>query len=141
MPQTSFMKHFLFLICFLFVLAQCSKSEGNKDWTLNANSVELHRGETFLLTATQANVSFESSNQFVCGVSTSGTITGYHIGEAYINVTDGIKTYSCKVTVSPKYDMYTEPVVDWTLDRDGVKARYPNVTSWYYSSKYRCRCR
>jgi len=83
--------------------------------SVSPNAVKLKVGETKALTVTVSpadasdkSVSYNSSNESVATVSTSGVITAVASGNAVITVTttDGGKTDTCEVTV---YEESTEP--------------------------------
>ncbi|WP_167954625.1 Ig-like domain-containing protein [Anaerosporobacter faecicola] len=75
---------------------------------LNYDKKTIYKGKTFTLKATvtpngatNANVTFESSNEKVCTVSSKGKVTGKKVGTAIITVTTKEKGYKafCVVTV------------------------------------------
>lgn len=99
--------------------------------TLNKTELELNIGETESLNATlypgyasNQNVSWSSSNEFVATVSSSGEVKGIKAGSATVTVTseDGGKTASCNVTILPYYSS-----TDYSKDGEVVQLQQATV--------------
>ncbi|MBQ7257630.1 MAG: Ig-like domain-containing protein [Abditibacteriota bacterium] len=90
------------------------KSQAVTGVSLNKTSLDLMKGDTFVLKATvkpsgalDKTVTWSSSNEKVAKVSSSGKVTAVAKGSATITVTtnDGGKTAKCKVTVFGNEDI------------------------------------
>ncbi len=69
-----------------------------------------------------------SSNEFVATVDKNGKITAHHVGEAVLNVKNGLESASVKVVVNPTNTSYTLPLMSWGADVATVKAANTSYT-------------
>lgn len=61
-------------------------------------------------------------DEFVATIDDDGLLTGCHVGEANIVAVDSKGGKACaKVVVEPKYNLYTEPCIQWGDTKDQVK--------------------
>lgn len=94
----------LSLICCLS-LAACFTSGGDKPKTesnviLVDKEITVYVGETYTFTPTGAeSLNYSSSNEKVAKVTSGGVVTGLADGTAFIDVSAGEKTVTCKVNV------------------------------------------
>ena len=115
------MKKILFLMTSVLVIAGCSKSEDGK-LTLSANQVSLYSGDTKQVTVND-NATWSSKSEFVAEVSEDGIIKGNHVGKTIITATSDNGEALCEVVVNAKYSTYTEPVLEFGVDKATVKAK------------------
>ena len=115
------MKKILFLMTAVLVIAGCSKSEDGK-LTLSANQVSLYSGDTKQVTVND-NATWSSKSEFVAEVSEDGIIKGNHVGKTIITATSDNGEALCEVVVNAKYSTYTEPVLEFGVDKATVKAK------------------
>ena len=112
------MKKILFLMTAVLVIAGCSKSEDGK-LTLSANQVSLYSGDTKQVTVND-NATWSSKSEFVAEVSEDGIIKGNHVGKTIITATSDNGEALCEVVVNAKYSTYTEPVLEFGVDKATV---------------------
>ncbi|MFR8768498.1 MAG: Ig-like domain-containing protein, partial [Eubacterium sp.] len=98
-----------------------SKSEDGK-LTLSANQVSLYSGDTKQVTVND-NATWSSKSEFVAEVSEDGIIKGNHVGKTIITATSDNGEALCEVVVNAKYSTYTEPVLEFGVDKATVKAK------------------
>ena len=115
------MKKILFLMTAVLVIAGCSKSEDGK-LTLSTNQVSLYSGDTKQVTVND-NATWSSKSEFVAEVSEDGIIKGNHVGKTIITATSDNGEALCEVVVNAKYSTYTEPVLEFGVDKATVKAK------------------
>ena len=106
------------LVCFtaLATIISCSKDAEVKPLDI-PKSVTIEVDEDHNL---NVNKEWTSSNEFVAKVDGSGKITGNHVGECTIQCSEG----SCRVTVTPNYTLYREPLCDTSLTKEYVMSLY-----------------
>ena len=112
------MKKILFLMTAVLVIAGCSKSEDGK-LTLSTNQVSLYSGDTKQVTVND-NATWSSKSEFVAEVSEDGIIKGNHVGKTIITATSDNGEALCEVVVNAKYSTYTEPVLEFGVDKATV---------------------
>ena len=105
------MKKLAIIFTAIAVLAGCQKEGALQT---NADHVTIFPQDKHTITSNGTNVSFSSQNPFVASVnSTTGQVTGLHIGETYIDILADQGTAKVKVTVKPKYNIITDPYIAW----------------------------
>jgi hypothetical protein len=119
-PKISKALLFLFIIsCF----ASCKKAD--EPLSLKTVSANLTSTKTIKLNVTPSasGCVFESENEYIASVSSTGLITAHLLGETYINVSNTEKGFSakCKVTVQADHILYKEPFLDFGITRKGIK--------------------
>ena len=62
-------------------------------------------------------------SEFVAEVSEDGIIKGNHVGKTIITATSDNGEALCEVVVNAKYSTYTEPVLEFGVDKATVKAK------------------
>ncbi len=100
-------------IATLVAMNSCDKTPS---MTIDPASVELHYGDTIIMTANNApaEVTYESSNNYVAIVS-GDTLFSVCIGEAAVTATSGDQKATCAVKVVPQYTFAKEPVTEWGI--------------------------
>ena len=126
------MKKFIYfsIALLLFtVFVGCSKDDDELVITSSKN-VELTSKGTSQITCSDSKATYSSEDEYVATVSENGLITGFHIGETYIDV-NGEK--AVKVTVNPVYTSFTEPQFLFGATKDEVISKvgsnYASATS------------
>jgi hypothetical protein len=111
---------FIIIIC----LTECKKDKDS--FSINATEITLKRNQTFNLVVSPdaSGCVFESENDYIATVSSSGVITAQLVGETYIVVKIDEKDFTdkCKVTVTPEYQMYREPYLIFGKPKANVKS-------------------
>jgi hypothetical protein len=113
----------LLILFIMLCLAGCKKAD--EPLNLRTTFANLTSEMTFKLDVTP-NISgciFESENEYIATVSSSGLITAHLVGETHITVTNIGKgfTAKCKVTVQPEHNFYKEPYLLFGVSRKGIK--------------------
>lgn len=116
----------------------CSKddeSQVEQKVTISPTSITMHYGETSQLSATNAN-SWSSDDNYIAEVDNKGLVKGGHIGTTIITAKNGNSFAACEVTITPKYDIYDTPVLDWgaTMSYIQSKETHPKSSSSSTSS-------
>lgn len=99
----------------------CSKNENNDAWlsemsyTLYPSQTERIQGENV------SNLNWDSHNEFVAMIS-GGVITGQFVGQTIVS--ESAHKLVFQVEVKPKYNLYTEPDMDWGASTTTIKKRY-----------------
>ena len=104
------------------ILVACGKDDEEDNFTVDKQSITLTHDATETVIAS-ANATWTSDNEFVATVGNNGVITGNHVGEATITATSGGQSKTVKVTVKPKYNTITEPVIDFGLSKSEIKSK------------------
>lgn len=119
------MKKIFLLLAIMLPMMFVSCSDDDKDEPKFEYGLEfsLYHGTTKQLES-DANVTWHSENEFVAKVDGNGLVEGNHVGETYIVATNGYgNSTKCHVTVLPKYNTYTEPVLDFGASSDIIKSK------------------
>ena len=104
------------------VMTSCSKDEEKEELALSQLSVTMVHGDTVTVSANQ-KAKFSSSDPFVATVSDNGKITAKHVGQTVVTATADGQTKECSVTVKPISNLYKEPILDFNLTKNDVKAK------------------
>ena len=112
-------------LCMVSML--CFNSCNNEpDMAITPISGDLHYGDTIILSVTgapaDAQVTYAISDEYTALLS-NDTLIAWHIGEATITATAGGKTATLNITVTPLYTMAAEPLMEWNISLDTLKAR------------------
>lgn len=106
----------MLIIASLLCLSSCSKDED--EMTISTDYVEIYVGDTYSLTCSKKGVTWTTDNKLIASV-TDGLIKGVHVGETVIHVED----LTCRVKVKPKYNMFTEPILNKGVSISFVKSK------------------
>jgi hypothetical protein len=117
----------IFNLIALFVLSttlvSCGKDDDGEDnFTVDKQSITLVHDGTETIIATKT-ATWTSDNEFVASVDNNGVVTGNHIGEATITAISSGQSKTVKVTVKPKYNTITEPIMDFDLSKSEIKSK------------------
>lgn len=118
------MRKVLFLLpvlVFLFLYG-CSSDDENTKLSLNKSAVTLNYKTTEQLEAS-GKVEWTSENDFVASVNENGVIEGKHVGKTFIVASNGTEEVKCAVEVTPKYNIYREPILDFGITKEELKGR------------------
>lgn len=105
----------------LIVIVGCS-SDNNEILSISQKNLILRSGETTFLTASE-DVVWRSTNEFVVKVDESGKVKANHIGKAFIVASNNNGTAKCEVEVVSIYPQFEEPIIEFGLSKDEVKAK------------------
>ena len=99
---------FLTTIC-LIVCGSCiSLLDDEPALSVSPLSVSMYADETYQLNVNKSNVSYSVGDSWYASVSSSGLITARRKGNTTVRVSDGANSYSVKVEVKSKYEIYPE---------------------------------
>lgn len=104
------------------VMTSCSKDDEKEELTLSQLSVTMVHDDTVTVSANQ-KATFSSADPFVATVSDNGKITAKHVGQTVVTATVDGQTKECTVTVKPVSNLYKEPILDFNLTKNDVKAQ------------------
>lgn len=104
----------------LIVLGSCSSDDDKV--SLNKTSLSLNAKETSQLEATE-KAEWSSESEFVAKVDKNGLVTGNHVGKTFIVAKAGSGEAKCQVEVTPKYNTYVEPVLEFGSTKAAVKSK------------------
>lgn len=121
------MKKTIFALLNFIVIASlsftsCSKDDDEEPLNISKQSVNMVHGDTITITTNQ-KATFSSSNTFVATVSDNGKIEAKHVGQAVISASANGQIKQCTVTVKPVYNLYEEPILDFTLSKADILAK------------------
>jgi len=119
-------------------MTSCSKedeSQAEQKVTINPTSITMHYDETKQLSATNAN-SWNSDDNYIAEVDNKGLVKGGHIGTTIITAKNGNSFATCEVTITPKYDIYDTPILDWGATMSSIQSQetHPKSSSSSTSS-------
>ena len=107
---------------FSLTFSSCSKDDDETPLTISQSSLSMVHGDTITITANQKST-FSSSDPFVATVSDNGKIEAKHVGQTIVTATSGGQSKECTVTVNPSYNLYKEPILDFNLTKNDIKAQ------------------
>lgn len=106
-----------------FCFLSCSKDE---ECSINTTSISLTSDGTYALIVSPSGDgwTFESENDLIASVSSTGLITANYVGTTTIIVKNEAKGFSakCTVTVNPIYLMFREPSTNFGATKSTIKA-------------------
>ncbi|MBB4624153.1 Ig-like domain-containing protein [Parabacteroides faecis] len=108
----------MLITAFVFMLPSCSEDE-KESIGLTPKNVVLKAGDTIKLEY-GATCTWTSDNDFIASVSNNGMVTANHVGNTFIKANDDL----CEVKVSPVYDLYKEPCIDWNKTKSEIINMY-----------------
>ena len=135
------MKKLFPLACVLIgtMLISCSnEKEKETGLVITPTSINCHFNEnTQINVVSGKDVTFKSSDEFVAQVSENGLVIALHIGSTNIIASSGNEKAVCKVTVSPKYSLFEEPTLNWSLTMDDIYSTIGIEYDTKWINKYR----
>lgn len=118
----------LVLLCTVF--ASCKKDDEPK-LSIDRSTMQLYSLEeqSLMVSPSSEGCSFESENDMIARVTSSGKITGLTIGQTKIVVTNPTMNFTadCNVTVRPKYNLFAEPLTDFGATKAQIKSKEKRV--------------
>ena len=121
------------------MLISCSnEKEKETGLVITPTSINCHfNEETQINVISGKDVTFKSNDEFVAQVSEKGKVVALHIGSTEVIASSGEKKAICKVIVSPKYNLFEEPTLNWAWTADDIftlMGRNPDEEN--YKNKY-----
>ena len=111
----------LLAVAAAITMLSCSKNEDNSV-SLSKMSYTLYHSQTENIQGENVTVLvWDSDNEFVATVS-NGVIKGQFVGKT--TVRESSRRPSFNVEVKPKYNLYTEPDMDWGASISTIRSRY-----------------
>ena len=119
------MKKYLFLTLAVLSMAvtftACSSDNDDNGFSISLSEATIKGVDNFVqITSSSPNVKWSSENPYVATISEDGKIESAHIGETYIVAQSNGKTKKCKVTVTPQYFIYKEPITDLGKSKEEI---------------------
>lgn len=104
------------------LLPSCSDDKDKPDnATLSKTSYTMHQAEKQSIEGNNiSDIAWDSENEFVATVK-DGVITGTFVGKTNVKSSTGNLTFSVEVT--PKYNLYEEPCMDWGISKDELTSK------------------
>lgn len=103
----------------VLAITGCSKDD---KLTLSTNTLSLYSKDTEQITASEQST-WSSEDEFVASVSENGIVKGGHVGKTIIKATSENGEAKCAVEVKPKYNTYTEPILEFGASKATIKAK------------------
>lgn len=119
------MKKYLFLMLTVLFMAvtftACSSDNDDNGFSISLSEATIKGVDSFVqITSSSPNVKWSSENPYIATISEDGKIKSAHIGETYIVAQSNGKTKKCKVTVTPQYFIYKEPITDFGKSKEEI---------------------
>lgn len=111
----------LALLLPVVLLSSCSDDD-KSGLSLNKSNITLYSEGTEQLEAND-NVDWLSESEFVASVDANGLVTGNHVGTTNIIASNGSETSKCAIEVKPKFNTFTEPILDFGVTKEVIKSR------------------
>jgi hypothetical protein len=99
----------------------CSHDDDDSGIAVTPQSVSMHFEDTQQLKAEGATT-WTSNDKFVATVNQNGLVTGGHVGSTQIIASDGKHSAKCDITITPKYFLYDDPILDWGITPSKVRS-------------------
>lgn len=97
-----------------------------EEYSVNTKSVSISSDGSYSLVVSPNDNgwTFESNNDLIASVSSTGLITANYVGNTSIVIKNAANNFTatCSVTVTPKYTMYREPYLNFGAAKSNVKA-------------------
>ena len=103
-------------------LTSCGSDDDDAGISITPSSVSMHYEDTKQLSA-QGATSWSSNDDFVAKVDQTGLVTGGHVGTTQITASNGKKTAICEVTITPEYNLYDTPILEWGASENSIKSK------------------
>ena len=119
------MKRLLLLALIITLFVRCKKEDAIK-YTLNKDEVTSIAGGSFQLSITGATTeifTYSSDNSLIASIDANGLIKGKRVGETTIKVSGNNFNGVCKVSISPLYNTFKEPITSFGISKSAVKAK------------------
>ena len=103
----------------VLITISCEKEYSNNNGNTKIDipsQVNIKVGASYSINSTQ---SWSSNKTFVATVSSSGTITGQHVGSCTVSCPKGC----CQVNVTANTNLFRDPITEWGLSKSAVIAR------------------
>lgn len=107
-----------------FSFVSCSDDDDDdSSFKLPPESVSFNQGDNQQMAADDGRaLTWSVDDEFVATIDDDGLLTGCHVGETNIVAVDSKGGKACaKVVVEPKYNLYTEPCIQWGDTKEQVK--------------------
>ena len=109
----------------VYILTSCSNDDSNAIVVNTKTPVVLNYEKTLQIDATsESPMTYESENRFHADVDSKGVITGGHVGETNIIISNGKKSQKIPITIEPLHDLYKTPCPGWGKSKNEIIAVY-----------------
>lgn len=100
-------------------LVSCGSDDGDA-LTVTPSSISMKYDESQQLSSSGAN-NWCSENEFVATVDQKGLVKGNHVGSTNIIASNGSSSGKCTVTITPKYNFFDLPVLNWGANENAIR--------------------
>jgi hypothetical protein len=100
----------------------CGSDDDDPGLSITPESVVMHYNDTKQLKSEGAT-SWLSNDEFVATVDQKGVVTGGHVGTTQIVASNGKKSASATITITPEYDLYDTPITDFGASKSVIKSK------------------
>lgn len=117
------MKKILLVFMAINLFIGCQKNDSNAI-RLNQHEKTLHYGDKWQIEAESASkITYASKNEFHAIVSEEGLVTAGFVGNTEIELSNGHSVENVKIIVTPEYNLFPDPIVDFGISRNEVISR------------------
>ena len=122
MKKVTFWSMLMLAVLILPMMVACG-GDGDDDGgiSISPSSVSMHYDDTQQLNA-QGATSWTSNDDFIAKVDQTGLVTGGHVGTTQITASNGKKSAICEVTITPEYNLYDSPILEWGASMNSVQS-------------------
>lgn len=111
-----------------FVFAACGDdNDENSKLTIENAPLTLNYDDDFELKASEKNVSWSSSNDFVATIDAKGKVEAKHEGTVVITATKDGNKATCTIEVKATNNNFVLPILTWGATMEQVKGAVPNT--------------
>lgn len=108
----------LIALCMGVILFTGCTKEKYTSIELYESTVTLHSMETYQINAeSEFPITYRSEDEFHAKVDENGLVTAGFVGETEIILSNGTDSKRVKIIVSPQYNLYSEPVLDFGITK------------------------
>lgn len=108
------------------IFTGCNKDDEEAGTKLVTTELSVKSGQTsqIVIEPSSAGCKFISDNRLIASVSSTGEVKGLIIGETSVSISNPETGFSgkSKITVTPQYQMYTEPYLQFGATTQQIKA-------------------
>ena len=101
-------------------IVSCGSDDDAKPLSVTPSSISMKYDESQQLSSSGAN-SWCSENEFVATVDQKGLVKGNHVGNTNIIASNGSSSGKCTVTITPKYNFFDLPVLNWGASETAIR--------------------
>ena len=106
-----------------FGFMSCGGDDDEPVISVSPTSVVMHYDESQQLKAEGTiATSWTVNDDYIASVDQTGLVKGRHIGSTQVKVSDGKTSAYCDVTISPKYTLVDDPIMNWNVSKSTIES-------------------